>query len=75
MKAEGLVAIRFLISMYTKNPQIRISLFNYSHSSINLLFDLLYGLFGQCPFIHMLTVGSCYFFGKENSFFKMLYFW
>ena len=33
--------------MYTKNPQIRISLLNYSHSSINLSFDVLDGLFRQ----------------------------
>ena len=60
MKAEGLVVIRFLISMYTKNPQIKISLLNYSHSSINLSFDVLDGLLRQCPlYFNMLTARSC----------------
>ena len=46
--------------MYTKNPQIRISLLNYSHLSINLSFDVLDGLFRQCPiYFNMLTNGSC----------------
>ena len=46
--------------MYAKNPQIRISLLNYSHSSINLSFDVLDGLFRQCPiYFNMLTVRSC----------------
>ena len=56
--------------MYTKKPQIRISLLNYSHSSTNLSFDVLYGLFGQCPFINMLTAVLCHFFGKTNHFLK-----
>ena len=46
--------------MYTKNPQIKISLLNYSHSSINLSFDVLDGLFRQCPlYFNMLTARSC----------------
>ena len=46
--------------MYTKNPQVRNSWLNYSHSSINLSFDVLDGLFRQCPFyVNMLTAGSC----------------
>ena len=46
--------------MYTKNPQIRISLLNNSHSSINLSFDVLDGLFRQCPlYFNMLTAGTC----------------
>ena len=46
--------------MYTKNAQIRISLLNYSHSSINLSFDVLDGLFRQCPlYFNMLTAISC----------------
>ena len=56
MKAEGLV----VISMYTKNPQIRFSLLDYSHFSINFSFDVLDGLFRQCPsYINMLTARSC----------------
>ena len=46
--------------MDTKNPQIRISLLNYSHSSINSSFDALDGLFRQCPiYFNMLTAESC----------------
>ena len=46
--------------MYTKNPQKRIPLLNYSHSSINLSFDVLDGLFRQCPlYLNMLTARSC----------------
>ena len=46
--------------MYTKNPQIRTSLLNYSHSSINLSFDVLDGLFRQCPiYFNILTARSC----------------
>ena len=45
--------------MYTKNPQIRISLLNYSHFS-NLSSDVLDGIFRQCPiYFNMLTTGSC----------------
>ena len=45
--------------MDTNNPQIRISLLNYSHSSINLSFDVLDGLFRQCPlYFNMLTTRS-----------------
>ena len=65
--------------MYTKNAQIRISLLNYSHSSINLSFDVLYGLFRQCPILyHCTTARSCtigLLLCKTNSFFEMLYFW
>ena len=46
--------------MYTKNAQIRISLLNYSRSSINLSSDVLDGLFRQCPlYFNMLTAISC----------------
>ena len=46
--------------MYTKNPQIRISLLDYSHFSINFSFDVLDGSFRQCPiYINMLTARSC----------------
>ena len=46
--------------MYTKNPQIKISLLNYSHSSINLSFDVLDGFFKKCPlYFNMLTAKSC----------------
>ena len=46
--------------MYAKNPQKRISLLNYSHSFINLLFDVLDGLFRQCPiYFNILTARSC----------------
>ena len=46
--------------MCTKNPQIRISLLNYSHFSISLSFDVLDCLFRQCPiYFNMLTARSC----------------
>ena len=46
--------------MYTKNSQIRISLLDYSHSSINLSFDVLDGLFRQCHiYFNLLTTASC----------------
>ena len=60
--------------MYTKNPRIRISLLNYSHSSINLSFDVLDGLFRQCPiYFNMLTARSCttvLLLWKKNHFLK-----
>ena len=57
--------------MYTKNPQIRISLLNYSHSSINLSFDVLDGLFRQCPtYFNMLTARSCTIVWKKIHFMK-----
>ena len=64
--------------MYTKNPQIRISLLNYSHSSINLTFDVLDGLFKQCPFyFNMLTARSStivLLLWKKNHFLKCFIF-
>ena len=42
--------------MYTKNPEIRIFLLNYSHYSIDLSFDVLDGLF---IYFNMLTARSC----------------
>ena len=46
--------------MYTKNPEKRIPLLNYSHSSINLSFDVFDSLFRKCPlYFNMLTAGSC----------------
>ena len=46
--------------MYAKNPQMRISLLNYSYSSINLSFAVLDSLFRQYPiYFNMLTTGSC----------------
>ena len=59
--------------MYTKNPEIRISLLNYSHSSINLSFDVLDGLSRQCPlYFSMFTAGSCTIVTslEKNSFLK-----
>ena len=65
--------------MYTENPQIRISLLNYSHSSsINLSFDVLYGLFRHCPlyqYVDCRILHHCVTSLEKNSFFEMLYFW
>ena len=63
--------------MYTTNLQIKISLLNYSHSSINLSFDVLHGLFTQCS-IYLICwlpdpVRLCYFFKKKFIFWNVVF--